>query len=197
MSFLTALVTSKIAAAVLVGGSLTVGGAATAAYTGTLPAPLQQTAHEIIAAPAPVHASNSEEHKSGKNLHSGNDLNGKSVGPHGKEARQTGTSETHSNAAPVGPDASGPAAYGLCNAFTHGGLDSSSTAYKSLADAAKDSADIATYCTSVNAPGKSADHRSETPGNSGKPEAAQKTKPHPPAKAIPGLSYKPAKPGKS
>jgi hypothetical protein len=35
-----------------------------------------------------------------------------------------------------GPDATGSAAYGLCNAFAHGGLSSNSTAYVSLETAA-------------------------------------------------------------
>ncbi|BAS11713.1 hypothetical protein AHiyo8_00160 [Arthrobacter sp. Hiyo8] len=54
MSFFTALLTSKIAAGALAAGTLAVGGTAAAAYTGTLPAPLQQSAHNLIGAPRPL-----------------------------------------------------------------------------------------------------------------------------------------------
>ena len=50
---------------------------------------------------------------------------------------------------PVGPDATGPAADGLCTAFTHGGLTAFSTGYASLASAAKGASNIATYCATI------------------------------------------------
>lgn len=54
MPFFTALVTSKIAASALAAGTLAVGGSAAAAYTGTLPTPLQESAHNLVGAPAPA-----------------------------------------------------------------------------------------------------------------------------------------------
>jgi hypothetical protein len=59
---------------------------------------------------------------------------------------------------PVGPDATGPAAFGLCTAYTHGGLDVSSTAYASLASAANGASNIATYCASIPKPGPMTTH---------------------------------------
>jgi len=58
-----------------------------------------------------------------------------------------------------GPDATGPAAFGLCTAYTSGGLSSHSTAYKALLAASTDG-DIKAYCGTVltNAPGHSGDH---------------------------------------
>jgi hypothetical protein len=82
----------------------------------------------------------------------------------------------------------------LCKAFTKGGLDSTSTAYKSLS-AAAGGAGIAEYCKTVAAPGESADHGPETPGNSGKTDD-EKIKAQPPAQAERGLSHKPATAGK-
>jgi hypothetical protein len=181
MSFFTALVTSKVAAGVLAGGTLAVGGTAAGAYTGTLPAPLQQSAHEIIGAPAAAHPSQTADHPAGADSH-------------GKDARPSDAPSPNPSATPAGPDATGPAAFGLCKAFAKGGLDSTSTAYKSLS-AAAGGAGIAEYCKTVAAPGESAEHGPETPGNSGKSED-EKIKAHPPAQAERGLSHKPATAGK-
>lgn len=182
MSFFTALVTSKIAAGVLAGGTLAVGGAAAGAYTGTLPAPLQESAHTIIGAQVPAAASDSGGQKS-------------AAASHGKASRPADASLGPSTSdAAVGPDATGPAAFGLCTAFTNGGLDPASVAYKSLAAAAKGSADIAAYCRSVPTPGQSANHRTESPGNSG--DSASRDNGTPPAQADKGLSHKPATAGK-
>ncbi len=52
MSFFTALVTSKIAAATLAAGTLAVGGTGAAAYANVLPTSVQQGAHNLIGAPA-------------------------------------------------------------------------------------------------------------------------------------------------
>jgi hypothetical protein len=180
MSFFTALVTSKIAAGLLAGGTIAAGGAATAAYTGTLPAPLQQTSHELIGAPAPAAVSTTAEQKPAAALHG--------------KAKSADAQGTQPDATPVGPDATGPAAFGLCTAFTNGGLDPASTAYKSLADAANGSAGIAAYCKSVPVPGQSAEHRPETPGNPG--TSGSSTKGTPPAQADKGLAHKPAAAGK-
>lgn len=181
MSFFTALVTSKVAAGVLAGGTLAVGGTAAGAYTGTLPDPLQQSAHEIIGAPAAAHPSQTADHPAGADAH-------------GKDARPSDAPSPNPSATPAGPDATGPAAFGLCKAFTKGGLDLTSTAYKSLSAAAGGDG-IAGYCKTVAAPGESAEHRPETLGNPGKADD-EKTKAHPPAQAERGLSHKPASAGK-
>ena len=52
---------------------------------------------------------------------------------------------------PVGPDATGPAAFGLCNAFTNGGLGSESTARGALVKAAGGESRIVSYCADVTA----------------------------------------------
>ncbi|MBE4718968.1 protein tyrosine phosphatase [Pseudarthrobacter sp. AB1] len=181
MSFFTALVTSKIAAGILAGGTLAAGGAATAAYTGTLPAPLQQASHEVTGAPAPAAASTAAEHTP-------------AAARHGKASKAAAAPAPRPDATPVGPDATGPAAFGLCTAFTNGGLDPASTAFESLATAANGGAGIAAYCKSVPAPGQAADHREDKPANSG--TSLSPGKGTPPAQADKGLSHKPATAGK-
>ena len=59
---------------------------------------------------------------------------------------------------PVGPDASGPAAFGLCNAWTHHqgkDIPGNSVAFRNLAKAAGGEAKIAAYCAKIPHPGSS------------------------------------------
>jgi hypothetical protein len=160
MSFFTALVTSKIAAGALAAGTLAVGGTAAAAYTGTLPTPLQQSAHNILGAPSPaVSAALGAQTTATATTEATptSDPTGEATAT--ADATEKATAADSSSATPAGPDATGPAAYGLCQSFTHGGLDTSSTAYKSLSVAADGETKITTYCATVASPGESAHHR--------------------------------------
>lgn len=56
----------------------------------------------------------------------------------------------------VGPDATGPAMFGLCTAFSNGGLSTQSVAYRNLATAAGGDTQITTYCASATPGGKTA-----------------------------------------
>jgi hypothetical protein len=60
----------------------------------------------------------------------------------------------------VGPDATGPAAFGLCNAFAHGGIPTWTAPYRALAAAAGSPANIPAYCGTVT-PGQSAQQSSD------------------------------------
>jgi len=186
MSLFTTLVTSKIAAGALAVGTLVVGGTTTAAYAGALPAPLQQGAHSVIGAPA---ASTDED--------STTDTDEDTTKTDTDEDSTTKTDEETDSSSPsrVGPDATGPAAYGLCRAYTHGGLNASSTAYGSLAAAANGAANIAGYCATVASPGKSADHRPAKTG-AGKGTSRKPAAPSHHPRAGAGKSHKPAKPGR-
>jgi len=64
-----------------------------------------------------------------------------------------------SSASPIGPDATGPAAFGLCTAYTAGGLSTHSIAFGALQSASTDG-DIAAYCATVLAahPGQLGQH---------------------------------------
>jgi hypothetical protein len=122
--------TAKAAAAAAAVAAAVLGGVAAAAYTGTLPAPAQQFAHGVIGAPSPQ-----PSHRPGT--------------PQATPAR-TGA---------VGPDATGPAASGLCTAYAHakahGKASQKAVAFRNLAAAAGGAAKIAAYCTAVPHPGSS------------------------------------------
>ena len=63
---------------------------------------------------------------------------------------------------PVGPDVTGPAAVGLCNAFSHGGLNSTSTPYSLLVEVAGGAEGIDDYCATIPAPQDSTDDANGT-----------------------------------
>jgi len=107
------------------------GGTAVAAAAGVLPTPAQEFAHQFGAPEPTATESDSPE------------------------------SPDPSSSATPGPDATGPAAFGLCTAFTAGGLSTHSIAYGALLAASPDG-DIAGYCSTVlsAAPGHSGDHAS-------------------------------------
>jgi hypothetical protein len=78
---------------------------------------------------------------------------------------------------PVGPDVTGPAAAGLCNAFANGGLNSTSTAYSVLLQAAG-AEGIDGYCATIPAPGGSDDADGTTDeGGDGDAVDSQQVKP--------------------
>ena len=65
---------------------------------------------------------------------------------------ETGDSDSP-DSTPAGPDATGAAAFGLCNAYTHGGLKNpKSTAYQALVKAASSESSVTAYCETVTAP---------------------------------------------
>jgi hypothetical protein len=139
---LSTLPTGLIASAAAA-GVLTLGGTAAAAYTGSLPAPLQDVAHHVIGAPAADASQATAE-----------------SAPETSTEDATRTTPTDS-ATPTGtpssgPDATGPAAFGLCNAFTHGGLATTSVAYAALVKAADGAGKVADYCAKVSHPGATA-----------------------------------------
>jgi hypothetical protein len=130
------LPSSKITVGLVAGGAIVLAGAGFAAYADILPSAAQQAAHDLIGAPTPADDETTDT--------------------------EEGTPTPAPSETAIGPDATGPAANGLCTAFTHGGLDVSSTAYASLVLAANGASNIATYCELVPAPGQSAGHASDT-----------------------------------
>lgn len=166
MSLFTTLVTSKIAVGALAAATLAAGGTAAAVYTGALPDTPQQGVHAPIGTPVPTLAT----------------------------AATPSATPSSSAEIPVAPVVSGPEAFGLCTAFTHGGLDASSTAYASLARTANGGAGIAAYCAKVTAPGKSGDHPSRgaaAPGaSSNGQDKASGVQPHSP-QVSEGASHRP------
>jgi len=74
----------------------------------------------------------------------------------GAPAARPSTQPTHS-ATPVGPDATGHAAYGLCTAYAHlkahGSAAQKAVAFRNLATAAGGAAKVTAYCAGVAHPG--------------------------------------------
>ena len=140
-TLLSPLLSARAAAAAAV-AALGIGGFATAAFAGALPAPVQQFAHHTIGAPA----------------------------AHNAAAR------THDSSSPVGPNATGHPAYGLCTALAHakknGTAKQKAVAFRNLAAAAGGAGNVAAYCGTVPHPGASHTHPA------GKP-STHPTPPHP------------------
>lgn len=161
MSFITAVVGSKLAVTLIALGTVTVGGTAAAAYTGSLPAGLQNDAHSLIGAPT----AQPTDDATGTPTPTSEPT---------EPATATPAPEPSSTDVPVGPNATGPAAHGLCNAFQHGGLGPASVAYASLAKAAGGAEGISAYCATVVAPGHSAQHDAATaPTSEPTPDVAE------------------------
>jgi hypothetical protein len=133
---LTSLLSARAAAAAAV-AALSLGGFATAAFAGALPAPAQQFAHHTFCAPA---------------------------------ARSGQPTGTHPSAAatPAGPDATGPAAFGLCTAWAHakahGTRSQQAAAFRNLAAAAGGASNVAAFCAAVPHPGASSSHTAHPTG---------------------------------
>ena len=170
---LTSLLTAKAAAAAAVAATA-LGGVAAAAYTGTLPAPAQQFAHGMIGAPSPQ-----PSHRPGTP----------------QPSHRPGTPQaTPARTDAVGPEATGPAAFGLCTAYAHakahGTASQKAVAFRNLAAAAGGAAKIAAYCTAVPHPGNSQPSQPAsatthpaghpTPHPTGKPSSHPT--PHPPGR---------------
>lgn len=162
---LTSLLASKIAI-VAAASSMVVGGTAAAAYAGALPAGLQDLAHQTIGAQATgadlPEADSSDDATDDSSDDATDDPTDDATDDAGDDTADDAGDEPTDGATDtpktgVGPDATGPAAFGLCNAYGHGGLSANSVAYASLVKAAGTEADLATYCATVVHPG-SADH---------------------------------------
>jgi hypothetical protein len=132
---LTSLLTARAAAAAAA-AAVALGGVAAAAYTSTLPAPVQQFAHSVIGAPSP------------------------SPSPSASPSQRPGTPQaTPASTDAVGLDATGPAGFGLCTAYAHakahGTASQKAMAFRNLAAVAGGAAKIAAYCAAVPHPGSS------------------------------------------
>ena len=156
-TLLSSMLSAKAAAAAAV-AVVGLGGVATAAFAGALPSSAQQLAHDTIGAPSP-HAS-----------------------LHARDRATGGHSGT-----PVGPNASGPAAFGLCTAYAHatkhGTAAKKAVAFRNLEKAAGGAANVTSFCASVAHPGSSATPHSGAPTShpTGAPTShpSERPSPHP------------------
>lgn len=137
---LSSQLSAKAAAAAAV-AVVGLGGAATAAYAGGLPSTAQQFPHDAIGAPS----------------------------PHASSARARNNTNASRSATPVGPSASGPAAFGLCTAYAHatqhGTAARKAVAFRNLEKAAGGAANVTSFCASVAHPGASRTPRSGAPAS--------------------------------
>jgi hypothetical protein len=158
-ALLRTLLSVKVAGAV---AAAVLGGSVAAAYAGVLPAALQQIAHNSIAAPAASAKPGPHQTPSAK------------PGPHQTPSAKPGPHQTHRAGTPVGPDPAGPAAHGLCTAYSHaeaqGSAAQQAVAFRKLAAAAGGAGKVAAYCASAPRPGagahgKPASHATSRPSH--------------------------------
>ena len=158
MSFFT-LSGNKLALTVLTAGALVVGGVGVASVAASLPdGPGALVAETESPEPTPT----ATETESPEPSPTATETESPEPEPTDTETAtpaptETDEPETSPTSVPVGPDATGAAAFGLCNAYSHGGLNSTSTAYAALAEAAGGESGIASYCETVPAPGDKAE----------------------------------------
>jgi hypothetical protein len=102
--------------------------------------------------------------------------------------RGTQTTGTHPGvtATPAGPDATGPAAFGLCTAWAHakahGTHSQQAVAFRNLAAAAGGASNVAAYCAAVPHPGAVSPHTTHPngpPASHPTPHATGKPTSHP------------------
>ncbi|MGN6299972.1 MAG: hypothetical protein ACTHN8_02650 [Angustibacter sp.] len=194
-SVLSTLIGSKLALAAAA-GAVTLGGVSAAAFTGSLPDAAQSFAHDVIGAPA---AGDSDTADS-SDVAETPDEDATETATATQTATATDEPTSSPSATPVGPDATGPAAFGLCTAYTaqvRSGHtpDASSPAFRNLATAAGGADNIAAYCGTVTAPGKSGDRPTgsptSNPGSTHKPTKAPATHPTGSPTSHPGATDEP------
>ena len=150
-SMLTSLAGAKLGVAIAATAA-TVGGAATVAYVTTAASDAPETA--ATASPTQIPSADpTQKDKAGKDAEPGT---------------------------PVGPDATGSPAYGLCTAWkgvAASGKAMDSVALQNLVEAAGTEDDIEAFCAEVPAPGEAAAHATNTPTDlpTGKPETVPTT----------------------
>ena len=167
MSLITAALSTKVLVSLVATGVIAFGGTGLAAYAGVLPDGLQQTASEIIGAPTPedvVAPDAGVVADEESTIDTDTDTDTDTGTGTDTEVPDSGSDTEDSEPDPIldskGPDATGSAAYGLCNAYSRGGLPEHSTAYQSLFRAAD--ADTDAYGATVTKPGSKDDADAET-----------------------------------
>jgi hypothetical protein len=176
-------------------------GTAFAAEAGALPAPLQQAAYDVagdLGVPAPDDAATepstaptadpSVQPTTGTTTEPGPDPSG-TPGPEPSETPDLDPSAGPTPTSTVdGPDATGPAAKGLCQAY-RSGANRDSAAQRALAEAAGGAGNVAAYCDGILA-GRDAKHGK--PAASATPEAATtKAAPRNPKASTPKIPKSP------
>jgi len=167
---LSSLLRAKLAVA-LAAGAVGFGGLAAAAYTGALPDGLQDLAHTTVGTPV-------AEPDEAEDVDAAADRT--EITDPGETAKEK--ADDSIKKAWVGPDATGPAAFGLCTAWEHvqaspGSAADKSVAFRNLATAAGGVNGITAYCATIPHPGADAVDKPTT--HPVKPSKAAKLSSHP------------------
>lgn len=212
---LSSLVSAKLAIAAAAAAA-PIAGVTAVSFTGSLPAPLQNIAHATIGAPKAQTSTGTGSDQSPPAMAPA--LTDPSTSPTDSVSVTATDSPTPStdpasdsptdspsvtptaaaSAGPVGPDATGPAAFGLCNAWSHSGLGASSVAYRNLTAAAGGTDGIGAYCAGVTGHGGAVTPTSTEATPSGvpavSPAGASATHGKSATASGKGVSHKPSQP---
>lgn len=140
--------------------TLSLGGLSAAAMTGTLPDSAQHVAHQVVGAP-PVSDEGDETEDSTEATEPAESRTDDTA-ESDADATKAEDSESPSSAPTdaVGPDATGPAAFGLCTAYSHAGdkgqAAERSVAFRNLTEAAGGEDKVEAYCAEVEHPSSDA-----------------------------------------
>lgn len=189
MSLFSVLATSKVAAGVLAAGAVAVGGTGVAAFNGVLPSDVQQSAHELLGAPAPAVDKAADAAAAAQAKAADAAEAGKATAADAVEAGK-------SKAAQAVANATSPEAFGLCTAFLKGGLkaDSKVPGFESLVVAAGGDAKLEAHCEAVVEAGKAAGLKAEGSGNAAVDADASVSSKVPAVPAVPAVPSAPAVP---
>jgi hypothetical protein len=144
------LVASMVAAGLLLTG------VSAAAYAGALPGPLQTVADRMMSA-------GTADSTPAAGLPSDESTPTDETTPESTPTEEPTSSPEADPSTTVKNNATGPAAYGLCTAFTKGGLAPTSTSYANLVAAAGGVDQVDAYCADVIAAKKGADPTAKPP----------------------------------
>lgn len=161
MSFFT-FSGNKLAMTVLAAGALAVGGTGVAAMAESLPDGPTVVAGTESPSPAPTETESSSPSPTATETESP-DPTPSETETEAPDPAPTETADPAPTSTAAGPDATGPAAFGLCTAFANGGLGTSSTAYTALVRAAGSEDGVGSYCAAVTGPTGKADNGSAAP----------------------------------
>ncbi|MEW1808090.1 protein tyrosine phosphatase [Arthrobacter sp. SLBN-53] len=171
MSFFT-FSGNKLAMTVLAAGALAVGGTGVAAMAESLPDGPTVVAGTESPSPAPTETESSSPSPTATETESPDPTSTETEAPEpapteteteAPDPAPTETADPAPTSTAAGPDATGPAAFGLCTAFANGGLGTSSTAYTALVRAAGSEDGVGSYCATVTGPTGQADNGSAGP----------------------------------
>src|SRR4029453_12094265 len=165
------LATSKVAAGVLAAGAVAAGGTGVAAFNGALPTEIQQSAHDLVGAPAPLATKAADAAEAGQAKATDAVETAQAKATDAAKAGEDKAADAVGAAKAKAEDAlaATPEAFGLCTAFIHGGLkaDTKVPGFQSIVVAAGGEANVESHFQAVADAGKAA-ARSCCPGCSGK-----------------------------